>query len=40
MVTRQTQVVRQGDRTLLIVKPRLREWNVTEDIIDEAELTP
>lgn len=38
MVTRQTQVVRQGDRILSILKPRLREWNVTTDIHDESEL--
>jgi hypothetical protein len=30
--------VRQGDRTLAIVKPRLREWNITRDIHDEDEL--
>jgi hypothetical protein len=24
--------VRQGDRTLAIVRPRLREWNVVDDI--------
>jgi hypothetical protein len=38
MVTRQTQVVRQGDKILSVMKPRLREWNVTTDIHDEAEL--
>lgn len=38
MVTRQTQVVRQGDQILSILKPRLREWNVTTDIHDESEL--
>jgi hypothetical protein len=38
MVTRQTTVVRQGDRVLSIVKPRLREWNVADDIHDEADL--
>jgi hypothetical protein len=38
MVTRQTQVVRQGDQILSILKPRLREWNVATDIHDEAEL--
>ena len=38
MVTRQTQVVRQGDRILSVMKPRLREWNVTTDIHDESEL--
>jgi hypothetical protein len=38
MVTRQTTVVRQGDRVLSIVRPRLREWNVADDIHDEADL--
>jgi hypothetical protein len=38
MVTRQSVVVRQGDKTLAIVKNRLREWNVADDIHDEAEL--
>ena len=38
MVTRQTQVVRQGDQILSILKPRLREWNVTTDILDESEI--
>jgi hypothetical protein len=38
MVTRQTQVVRQGDQILSIMRPRLREWNVTTDIHDESEL--
>ena len=38
MVTRQTQVVRQGDKILSVMKPRLREWNVTTDIHDESEL--
>jgi hypothetical protein len=38
MVTRQTTVVRQGDRTISVVKPRLREWNVANDIHDEADL--
>ena len=38
MVTRQTQVVRQGDQILSILKPRLREWNVTTDIHDESEI--
>ncbi len=35
LVTRQSVVVRQGDQILAIVKPRLREWNVNEDIHDE-----
>jgi hypothetical protein len=39
MVTRHSQVVRQGDQILSIMKPRLREWNVATDIHDEAELT-
>jgi hypothetical protein len=38
LVTRQTLVVRQGDQTLAIVKPRLREWDVATDIHDESEL--
>jgi hypothetical protein len=38
IVTRQTQVVRQGDRIISVVKPRLREWNVATDIHDESEL--
>lgn len=37
MVTRHTQVVRQGDQILSIMRPRLREWNVTTDIHDESE---
>ncbi|HEY8154181.1 MAG TPA: DUF4124 domain-containing protein [Myxococcota bacterium] len=36
-VTRQTQVVRQGDQILSILRPRLREWSVTTDIHDESE---
>ncbi len=39
MVTRHSQVVRQGDKILSIMKPRLREWNVATDIHDEADLT-
>ena len=39
MVTRHSQVVRQGDKILSIMKPRLREWNVSTDIHDEADLT-
>ena len=38
MVTRPSTVIRQGDRTLAIIKPRSREWDVNRDIIDEAEL--
>jgi hypothetical protein len=37
-VTRHTQVVRQGGKTIAIIKPRLREWNVSKDIHDEDEL--
>jgi len=37
MVTRHTQVVRQGDQILSIMRPRLREWSVTTDIHDESE---
>jgi hypothetical protein len=39
IVTRHSQVVRQGDQILSIMKPRLREWNVSTDIHDEADLT-
>jgi len=39
IVTRQSTVVRQGDKILSIVRPRLREINVATDIHDEAELT-
>ena len=39
IVTRQVQVVRQGDQVLSIMKPRLREWNIATDIHDEADLT-
>ncbi len=38
IVTRQTTVVRQGDKILSIVRPRLREWNIATDIHDESEL--
>ena len=38
IVTRQSTVVRQGDKILSIVRPRLREINVATDIHDEAEL--
>ncbi len=38
MVTRPSTVIRQGGRTLAIIKPRSREWDVNHDIIDEAEL--
>jgi hypothetical protein len=36
--TRQSVVVRQGDKTLAIVKPRLRETDVARDILSEEEL--
>ncbi len=39
IVTRHSQVVRQGDQILSVMKPRLREWNVVTDIHDEADLT-
>ena len=39
-VTRQLRVVRQGDRTIAIVVPRLREWNVTSDTVQEDEILP
>jgi hypothetical protein len=38
LVTRNNTVVRQGDRTLAIVRSRGREWNVTEDIHIESDL--
>jgi hypothetical protein len=31
-------VVRQGDKTLAIVKPRLRETDVARDILSEEDL--
>jgi hypothetical protein len=31
-------VVRQGDKTLAIVKPRLRETNIVDDILSEEDL--
>jgi hypothetical protein len=36
--TRQSVVVRQGDKTLAIVKPRLRETDVARDILSEEDL--
>jgi hypothetical protein len=38
IVTRNNLVVRQGDRTLAIVRSRGREWNVAEDIHVEEDL--
>ena len=38
LVTRQSVVVRRGDETLAIVRPRLREWNVATDIHSEEGL--
>lgn len=38
IVTRQSTVVRQGDKVISIVRPRLREINVATDIHDESEL--
>lgn len=38
LVTRQSVVVRQGDETLAIIKPRTREWNVATDIREEETL--
>lgn len=38
-VTRQSTVVRQGDKIISIVRPRLREINVATDIHDESTLT-
>jgi len=37
-VTRDNLVVRQGDRTLAIVKSRRHQWNLSDDIYDEDEL--
>jgi hypothetical protein len=37
MISQNVQVTRRGDKTIAIVKPRAREWNVS-DIIDEEEL--
>jgi hypothetical protein len=36
--TRQSVVVRQGDKTLAIVKPRMRDTNVATDILSEEDL--
>jgi hypothetical protein len=38
IVTRNNTVVRQGDKTLAIVRSRGREWNVNEDIHIEKDL--
>ncbi len=38
MVTRNNVVVRQGDRTIAIIRSRGREWNVADDIYVEEEL--
>ena len=38
IVTRNNTVVRQGDRTIAIVRSRGREWNVNEDIHIESDL--
>jgi hypothetical protein len=38
LVTRQSVVVRRGDQTLAVVRPRLREWNVADDIHAEEGL--
>ncbi len=38
LVTRDNVVVRQGDRTIAIIRSRGREWNVAEDIHVEEEL--
>jgi len=37
-VTRRTTLVKQGDRTLAVVKGRSHHYNVNEDIYDEEEL--
>jgi len=38
IVTRDNTVVRQGDKTLAIVRSRAREWNLSEDIHIESDL--
>jgi hypothetical protein len=38
IVTHDNTVVRQGDRTLAIVRSRPRQWNISEDIHIESEL--
>jgi hypothetical protein len=38
IVTRDNTVVRQGDKTLAIVRARAREWNLSEDIHIESDL--
>lgn len=40
MVTRQTLVARRGGEVVAIVKPRLREFDVNEDIHAEEQLEP
>jgi len=37
MVSQNVQVTRRGGKTIAVVKPRAREWNVS-DIIDEEDL--
>jgi len=37
IVTRDNTIVRQGDRTLTIVRARSREWNLSEDIHIESD---
>jgi hypothetical protein len=36
-VTRDNTIVRQGGRTLTIVRARSREWNLSEDIHIESD---
>jgi hypothetical protein len=38
IVTRDNTIVRQGDQTLVIVRARSREWNLSEDIHIESDL--
>jgi hypothetical protein len=38
LVTRDNVVVRQGDQTLAIVRPRAAEWNVVDDLHIEHDL--
>jgi len=37
IVTHDNTIVRQGDRTLAIVRSRPREWNISEDILIESD---
>ena len=37
-VTRDSVVVRQGDRTIAILRSRRHQWNLSDDIVDEDEI--